>query len=139
MDNNMKRKLNELLKNNKSWPVIIEGGVKKEDFLSATVLPATVPSASLGVINDIGGLKMPDWVKSVEARKNAKANLLLIEGLDTISEDEQLKFKGILDGKSLNGFKLPENMQIAILINDGNRAKINREILSLSLYYKVGE
>lgn len=56
----MKRKLNELLKNNKSWPVIIEGGVKKEDFLSATVLPATVPSASLGVINDIGGLKMPD-------------------------------------------------------------------------------
>ena len=103
------------------------------------MLPATVPSASLGVINDIGGLKMPDWVKSVEARKNAKANLLLIEGLDTISEDEQLKFKGILDGKSLNGFKLPENMQIAILINDGNRAKINREILSLSLYYKVEE
>ena len=139
MDNNMKRKLNELLKNNKSWPVIIEGGVKKEDFLSATVLPATVPSASLGVINDIGGLKMPDWVKSVEARKNAKANLLLMEGLDTISEDEQLKFKGILDGKSLNGFKLPKNMQIAILINDGNRAKINREILSLSLYYKVEE
>ena len=137
MNENLKKKLNNLLKSNKEWPIIIEGGVTKEDFVNASILPATTPSSHLGVFNDVKGLILPGWVKSVDKRKNEKTNLLVIDGLDTISVEEQNKFKQILDSKSLNGYALPQNLQIVILINEGNRAKINSEILSLSLYYKV--
>lgn len=137
MDENLRKKLNGLLKSNKQWPIIIEGDIKEEDFINATFLPAKTPSAKLGVINDVNGLIKPNWVKSIDARKNDKANLLVISDLDTISKDSQAKFVPILDTKALNGYKLPENLQIVILINKQNRAKINSEILSLCLYYTV--
>ena len=135
MDENLKKKLNGLLKSNKDWPIIIEGDIKEEDFLNATFLPAKTPSAKLGIINDAKGLIKPNWVKSLDAKRDEKVNLLVISGLDKISMDEQVKFSAILDTKALNGYKLPQNLQIVILINKGNRAKINNEILSLCLYY----
>lgn len=137
MDQALKARLNNLLKNNKNWPIIIEGGITKEDFLNACIISASIPSSELGVINDIGGLKLPRWVEVVDKKKNDKTNLLVIDHLDSIPTAEQTKFNQILHTKQLNGFKLPENLQIVILINEGNRDKINREILSLSLYYKV--
>ena len=99
MDESLKKKLNQLLKNNKSWPIIIEGGVKKEDFLNACIVPSSIPSSQLGVINDLKGPVLPDWVKAVEDRKLEKANLLVIDGLDKIPFEEQAKFKQILDSK----------------------------------------
>ena len=111
--------------------------MKKEDFSKAVIISAKIPSKDLGVINDLEGPVLPSWVKDIEAKRNEKNNLLVIDGIDSISLDEQNKFKQILDTKSLNGYDLPSNMQIVILVKEGNRAKINREIQSLSLYYKV--
>lgn len=137
MDEKLKKDLNNVLKNNKNWPLIIEGGVSTSDFLSATLLPASTPSASLGVINDINGPVLPEWVKKIEEKEQDKTNLLVITDLDTIDMEEQYKFKGLLESKVLNGYPLPKNLQIVILINKGNRDKINRAIISLSLYYKA--
>ena len=139
MDNSIKNELNQLLKNNKKWPIILEGGknLTLNDFKNATILSATVHSSELGVIFDLKGPVLPEWVKQIEAKANDKTNLLVISDLDKQDKKNQEKFKQLLDQKGLNGYPLPQNLQIVVLISSGNRAKINKEILSLCLYYKV--
>lgn len=137
MEESVKETLNTILKNNRIWPIVIEGAIKVEDFLNATFLSAFISSKCLAVINDINGPVLPDWVKQVEKRKKAKTNLLVITDLDKVDKNEQKKFKALLDIKQLNGYRLPENLQLLIIIDEGNREKLDNEILSLSLYYKI--
>lgn len=136
MDENIKKKLNKVLSANKTWPIILEG-VNAEEFTKATIVPATLPSSQLGVINDINGLVKPGWVVAVEENANSKTNLLVISAIDKIEKSEQRKFRNLLDSKSLNGYKLPDNLQIALTIDLGNRAKLDDELLSLTIYYKA--
>ncbi len=136
MDEKIKKNINKILNNNKRWPIILEG-VDATEFSKATIIPATLPSSQLGVINDINGLVKPGWVVSVEENKDNKTNLLVISGIDKIEMGEQRKFRNLLDSKSLNGYALPDNLQIALTIDMGNREKVNAEILSLSIYYKA--
>ncbi len=137
MKESLKKELNSMLKNNKNWPIIIEGGVKASDFSNAVIIDANISSSKLGVINDINGLKVPEWVESLEIKGDSKTNLLVIDGIDKISLDDQMKFRALLHTKELNGYSLPKNLQIVVLTGEGNRDKINREILSLCLYYKA--
>lgn len=136
MDENIKKNLNKVLSANKTWPIILEG-VDAEEFTKATIIPASLPSSQLGVINDINGLVKPGWVASVEGNAKSKTNLLVIAGIDKIEKSEQKKFRNLLDSKSLNGYKLPDNLQIALTIDYGNRGKLDSEILSLTIYYKA--
>ena len=136
MNENIKKNLNKVLSANKTWPIILEG-VDANEFTKATVIPATLPSSQLGVINDINGLVKPGWVVSVEENGQNKTNLLVIAGIDKIEKTEQRKFRNLLDSKSLNGYPLPKNLQIALTVDAGNRDKIDGEILSITIYYKA--
>ncbi len=137
MEKQVKDTLNNILKNNKTWPIILEGGISESDFLNATFLSATIPSESLAVINDLNGPVLPEWVKQIEEKGDSKTNLLVITDLDKIEMRDQIKFKSLLELRQLSGYKLPENLQILILIDSGNRDKVDNQILSLSLYYKI--
>ncbi len=136
MNENIKKNLNKVLSANKKWPIILEG-VDANEFSKATVIPATLPSSQLGVINDINGLVKPGWVVAVEGNAKNKTNLLVISGIDKLEKGQQRKFRNLLDSKSLNGYQLPENLQIALTIDMGNRDKLDEEILSLTIYYKA--
>ena len=136
MNENIKKNLNKVLSANKKWPIILEG-VDANEFSKATVIPATLPSSQLGVINDINGLVKPGWVVAVEGNAKNKTNLLVISGIDKLEKGQQRKFRNLLDSKSLNGYQLPENLQIALTIDMGNRDKLDEEILSLTIYYRI--
>lgn len=127
----IRKKLNEILRDNKKWPIILEG-VDADSFKNATILPAIVKSEELSI-----ALQLPVWIKALEERKKEKTNVLVIDGMDVISADKQKKFKQILDQKAINGYKFPENVQIVLTIGGGNRDKISALIQSLCIYFKV--
>ncbi len=138
MDEQLKNKLNQLIKTYKNYPLIIESNVvSKKNFVNATFIDANIPDKELVVIDDIDGLAIPQWAKQVIAKENNKTNLLVISGLDKIELESQSKFSSLFEFKQLSSFKLPKNLQIVILIDEGSRVKIDERILSFCLYYKV--
>jgi len=129
-------KLLKILKDNKDWPIIIEG-VSVIDFSNSIVIPANIPSSQLGVIPSENGYKYPSWLMELIINSKKNNNIqICIRGLDEISQDEQQKFYGLIKYKGINGYKFPEGAQIIIPVN--NLEKISKRILSLSLVYKMG-
>lgn len=127
----LKKKLNDLLRNNKKWPVIIEG-VKVPAFKKATILPATTKSEELTIANG-----KPDWVLSLEAKAKSTINLLIIEGIDEIPYEEQKKFKFILENRGLNGYDFPDNVQIVLPTKKDCQERIISIIQTLCIYFKA--
>ena len=135
MLNEVKSKLINIINNNTKWPLVLEG-LSSKKFPKAVVVPADLPSSELGVISDETGLKYPDWIKEImDKSKQSKKVILCIDGLDTISQDSQEKFYGLMKYKGVNGFKFPEETQIIITVDDAS--KLSKKILDLALVYKV--
>ena len=73
----------------------------------------------------------PSWYKNLEEIiKNGYA-ILIIENMDEISNDEQLKFIELLKYRKISTFDLSKN--IIILITYSNLKNISEEIYSLSV------
>ena len=56
---------------------------------------------------------------------------LVIDKIDTISKEEQLKFCELLEYRKISTFNLPESCVIIVTANEINKDKINEEIFSL--------
>lgn len=124
----MSNKILEILNNNRTWPIIITG-MDAKNFPTSVVLSASCPSENLSGEN-------ATWLKEIfEKSKNPKPFLLVINKIDSTSEEEQQKFYEILKYKSTNGIKFPNNMQIVITADDIE--KISTPIKSLCLIYKA--
>ncbi len=118
----------EVLNNNRTWPMIITGLTAK-NFPTAVVLPSSCPSENLASENAI-------WLKEIsEKSKSLKQFMLVIDKIDSISEEEQEKFYGLLKYKSINGINLPKNMQF--ILTASNIDKVSKRIQSLCLIYKA--
>ncbi|MBR4418799.1 MAG: hypothetical protein IKT33_02210 [Clostridia bacterium] len=97
-----------------SQPFVI-GGVSAKNFPDAVVLPATTPSAELGIIPQDKGYQHPKWLLTLMMKAHAKKKILLcIDGIDALPFSEQAKFCGILKYKGLNGFAFPQETQIIV-------------------------
>lgn len=124
----MSNRILEVLNNNRTWPIIITG-MSAKNFPTAVVLPASCPSENLSGEN-------ANWLKEIDEKsKTPKQFLLVINKIDSISEEEQQKFCEILKYKSISGIKFPNNMQIVITADDVE--KISTPIKSLCLIYKA--
>lgn len=124
------KKLDEVLKNNTKWPLIV-AGADSAYFASAVVLSARTPSGALGVVTDT----RPDWIVALEAKAQTGKAVLCIDGLDQIDADEQEKFVGLLKYKGVNGYTLPDNAQIVMTVADVD--KVSPRLVALSLVYRV--
>lgn len=118
----------EILNNNRTWPMIITGLTAK-NFPTAVILPSSCPSESLAAEN-------ATWLKEIDEKsKNSKQIMLVIDQIDSIIEEKQEKFYGILKYKNINGINFPKNMQIVVTANDIE--KVSKRIQSLCLIYKA--
>lgn len=131
-----KAKINKILINNASAPIIFVGATTT-DFDNAVVIDSSIPSAELGVLPTENGYKYPQFVLQLMAlQMKDEMPVVVIENIDKISNDEQEKFYGLLKFRGLNGYKLPENVRIAITCDD--ESKISKRLAQLALVYKVG-
>lgn len=133
MDNNLKLKLNEILSNNKSWSIIIEG-LDAKLIKDAVIINANINSQDLGIKIDSNGYIYPKFISELE---NNKTKILIIDELDEISKEEQEKFYGLIKYKGINGYKFPKETQIIITTKTNGLNKISQDILNLTLNFKL--
>lgn len=129
-----KQKVIALIQQKQRWPLLV-AGLRADDFLHAVVIPSTIAESELGVLPEINGYKYPKWLMSVLIKaREGKAITLCINGIDELPCEQQAKFYGILQYKSLNGFKLPAQTQI--IVTAQNLTKVAPQIKSMCLLVK---
>ncbi len=116
-----------------SWVI---GGVTAKNFPHAVVVPATTPSAELGIIPNTQGYQHPKWLLTMMMKAQAKkAILLCIDGIDSLPCGEQDKFAGMIKYKGLNGFNFPHETQI--IVTAKHIDAVSPEIKALCLLYQA--
>lgn len=98
----------------------------KEDFPLGTVLPANCKLEDLTGHYEKETYLPPKWYQEL-----LKNKILIIDSLDTISLEEQLKFIEILKYHQVSTFEIPLNTVIIITATKINSMTINKEIYSL--------
>ena len=100
-----------------------------DDLDNAIVLPANVDVKELNGHYDGADFMPPKWFNEILNTNASK--ILVIDKIDTISKEEQLKFCELLEHRKISTFELPENCIIIITANEINKDKISEEIFSL--------
>lgn len=105
------------------------------DFMSfnemdiAVVLPATIDVKDLNGHYDGANFMPPKWLDEILSTNDSR--ILIIDKIDTISKEEQLKFCELLEYRKISTFELPKNCVIIVTADEINKDKINEEIFSL--------
>lgn len=130
------KNLVEFISNNTNWPLLIEG-VKADVFKTATIIDSSINSSLLGIIPSKTGYDYPEWLNDIIKNKNKQRQFLIINDIDKITSLEQEKFLGIIKHKSVNGYKLPSNVQIIIL--SSSVKSVAKSIRDNSIEYKKNQ
>lgn len=109
-------------------PILIDF-ISGKDINGAVVLPANVDVKELNGHYDGTDFMPPKWLSEITQTNERK--FLIIDKIDTISKDEQLKFCELLEHRKISTFELPKNCVIIVTANEINKDKINEEIYSL--------
>lgn len=105
------------------------------DFMSGKDLPdATILSSNIDVKELNGHYERenfvpPKWLNEILNSNTSK--ILVIDKIDTITKEEQMKFVEILKYRKVSTFELPNNCIIIVTVNEISKDKINEEIFSL--------
>lgn len=109
-------------------PILVDF-ISGQDLKGAVVLPANIDAKELNGHYDGANFMPPKWLNEI---LSTNANrILVIDKIDTISKEEQLKFCELLEYRKISTFNLPESCVIIITANEINKDKINEEIFSL--------
>lgn len=109
-------------------PILVDF-ISGQDLKGAIVLPANIDAKELNGHYDGADFMPPKWLNEI---LSTNANrILVIDKIDTISKDEQLKFCELLEYRKISTFNLPESCVIIVTANEINKDKINEEIFSL--------
>ena len=136
MTDEKKEKLNKFLKNNRKWPLLIEG-VSSENFSSSVIIPASISSMELGIIPTSNGQRFPLWLEElIGLMKVSKRVFVCIDRLEYLNESEQEKFYSMIKYNGINGYKFPDGTQIIIPTKKLDR--ISKKLSDLAIIYKVG-
>lgn len=109
-------------------PILVDF-IDGKDIPGAIVIPADVDAKELNGHYESTDFNPPEWLKKLEP--TSAPTILIIDKIDSISKDEQLKFVEILKYRQVSTFELPNNTVIVVTANEINKDKINEEILSL--------
>ena len=109
-------------------PILVDF-IYGEDFDNAVILPANVDVKELNGHYEGVNYLPPMWLNEILNTNESK--ILVIDRIDSISKDEQLKFSELLKYRKISTFELPENTVIIITANEINKEKISEEISSL--------
>ena len=109
-------------------PVLVDF-ISGSDLSGAVVLPANIDVKELNGHYEESEFVAPKWFKDIIDTNDNK--VLVIDKIDTISKEEQLKFCELLEYRKISTFNLPESCVIIVTANEINKDKINEEIFSL--------
>ena len=109
-------------------PILVDF-LSENDIKNAVILPANIDSKELNGHYDGVDFLPPKWMSEILGT-NASI-ILIIDKIDSVSKDEQLKFCELLKHRKISTFELPENCVILVTANEINKDKINEEIFSL--------
>ena len=100
-----------------------------KDLNEAIILPANIDANELNGYYDGSSFNPPNWLFEILNTKASK--ILVIDKIDSISKEEQLKFSELLEYRKISTFELPKNCIIIVTANEINKEKISEEIFSI--------
>lgn len=126
----MKRKKEILLSYIKAnvVPILIDF-ISGDDLNGAVVVPASVDVKDLNGHYAGADFMPPKWLNEILSTNASR--ILVIDKIDSISKEEQLKFCELLEHRKISTFELPKNCVILVTANEISKDKINEEIFSL--------
>ena len=110
-------------------PILVDF-ISGKDLNGAVVVPANVDVKELNGHYDGVDFLPPKWLNEI-LNTNA-SRVLLIDKIDSISKEEQLKFCELLEYRKISTFELPKSCIIIVTANEINKNKISEEIFSLA-------
>lgn len=109
-------------------PVLVDF-ISGKDVKGAVVIPANIDSKELNGHYDGIDFMPPKWLSEITETNESK--FLIIDKIDSISKEEQLKFCELLEHRKISTFELPKSCVIIVTVDEINKNKINEEIYSL--------
>ena len=132
MKENMKELLMSYIKSNVA-PILVDF-IFGKDIPNAIILPADIKNEDLNGHYDKEEFVAPKWYNELVKDNNAK--VLIIDLIDTIDKEEQLKFIELLEYRKISTFELPKNCVIIVTAKEINKNTINEEVYSLVAHIK---
>ena len=111
-------------------PILVDF-VDFNDSNKVIALPATASLEELNGHYEGTEYVAPKWFNDLEKISKTKNTVLLIDKIDTIAKEDQLKFVEILKYRKIGTFDLPSNCVIILSANKVDKDTINEEIFSL--------
>ena len=98
------------------------------DFIDASLIPNSVIIESNISLSDlVGDNGVPSWYLDLTCDSSSK--FLVINNIDLISKEEQLKFIELLKDREVCEYKIPDNVVIVLCVS--NKGNIDERIYSL--------
>lgn len=108
---------------------ILEDFIFGSNIPNSIVIPANINSDELNGHYDNENYLAPKWFNELLTTNESK--VLVIDELDSISKEEQLKFVELLEYRKISTFALPKNCVIIVTAKNINKDTISEEIYSL--------
>lgn len=121
----LKIKLSHVLHNNPLMPIIV-ASTKEIEFENKIVLSVFIEEKDLYTLSFAKSLNLLD----------GNNKFLVIDGLDQLLPEKQLKFLTLLKDRRLGGLKLPETMHLVVLVK--NLTDVNKKLIDFCLVLKEG-
>ena len=109
-------------------PILVDF-IDGKDIPGAIVIPADVDAKELNGHYDGADYMPPKWYNEIVTNNNSK--VLVIDLIDSINKEEQLKFTELLEYRKISTFELPKDCVIIVTAKEVNKDKISKEIYSL--------
>lgn len=108
---------------------ILVNFISGKDIPGAIVISADVDAKELSGHYDGADYMPPKWYNELVTNNNSK--VLVIDLIDSINKEEQLKFIELLEYRKISTFELPKDCVIIVTAKEVNKDKISEEIYSL--------
>ncbi len=109
-------------------PILVDF-MSGKDLPDATILSSNIDAKELNGHYEGENFVPPKWLNEILNSNTCK--ILVIDKIETISKEEQMKFIEILKYRKVSTFELPNNCIIIVTANEISKDKINEEIFSL--------
>lgn len=108
---------------------ILVNFISGKDIPGAIVISADVDAKELNGHYDGADYMPPKWYNELITNNNSK--VLVIDLIDSINKEEQLKFIELLEYRKISTFELPKDCVIIVTAKEVNKDKISEEVYSL--------
>jgi len=112
------------------YPILVED-IPNELFENSVILNNDCDVSLLNGHYEGVNFVAPDWYNILTEKCKDGHTLLIINGINNINKEEQLKFVEILKYRKISTFELPKNCSIIVTAYDLEDKPIAEEIYSL--------